>query len=263
MTPFEKLVSIMSTLRSENGCPWDREQTHDTLRPYLIEEAYEVLDAIESHDDKSLREELGDLLLQVVFHAQLASETARFSIDDVADSIVEKLIRRHPHVFGDVKADTPHEVLNNWEKIKQAEDTSGRKSILDGLPGHLPALLKAYRVQEKVARVNFDWDDIRDVFGKVHEEIDELQEAHTHQDQTKLEEEFGDLLFSLVNLARHLKVTPEDALRRTIQKFMDRFKYVEETMNLKGESLEDSTLERMDELWEEAKRLERDGEMRK
>ena len=201
MSPFERLVSIMQTLRSENGCPWDREQTHETLRPYLIEEAYEVLDAIDAKDDSELKVELGDLLLQVVFHAQLAREDDRFTIDDVAEAVSEKLIRRHPHVFGDVKADTSDQVLTNWEKIKQNEKGNRNKSVLDGLPSHLPALLKAFRIQEKVARVNFDWEDVREVFGKVREEIAELEEAHAGRDQQSLEEEFGDLLFSMVNLA--------------------------------------------------------------
>ena len=256
MSNFEKLVSIMETLRSDKGCPWDREQTHESLRPYLIEEAYEVLDAIDTKDDNELKIELGDLLLQVVFHAQLAHEEGRFSIDDVSAAVTEKLIRRHPHVFGDVKADTSDQVLENWEKIKQREKGPGKKSVLDGLPSQLPALLKAFRIQEKVSRVNFDWQDVKEVFGKVREEISELEEAHDSTDQAAQEEEFGDLLFSMVNLARHLKVTPEDALRFTNEKFIKRFNYIEEKMALNGESMDDATMERLDLLWEEAKRLE-------
>ncbi len=257
MSNFEKLISIMKTLRSDKGCPWDREQTHESLRPYLIEEAYEVLDAIDAKDDNELKIELGDLLLQVVFHAQLAHEEGLFSIDDVSSAVSEKLIRRHPHVFGDAKADTSDQVLTNWEKIKQSEKGPGKKSVLDGLPSHLPALLKAFRIQEKVARVNFDWQDIKAVFGKIREEISELEEAHDSTDQAAQEEEFGDLLFSLVNLARHLKVTPEDALRFTNEKFIRRFNYIEEKMSLTGESMDDATLEQLDLLWDEAKRLEK------
>ena len=234
MSNFEKLVSIMETLRSDKGCPWDREQTHESLRPYLIEEAYEVLDAIDTKDDNELKIELGDLLLQVVFHAQLAHEEGRFSIEDVSGAVTEKLIRRHPHVFGDVKADTSDQVLENWEKIKQREKGPGKKSVLDGLPSQLPALLKAFRIQEKVSRVNFDWQDVKEVFGKVREEIYELEEAHDSTDQAAQEEEFGDLLFSMVNLARHLKITPEDALRFTNEKFIKRFNYIEEKMALNG-----------------------------
>ncbi len=256
MSNFEKLVSIMETLRSDKGCPWDREQTHESLRPYLIEEAYEVLDAIDTKDDNELKIELGDLLLQVVFHAQLAHEEGRFSIEDVSGAVTEKLIRRHPHVFGDVKADTSDQVLENWEKIKQREKGPGKKSVLDGLPSQLPALLKAFRIQEKVSRVNFDWQDVKEVFGKVREEISELEEAHDSTDQAAQEEEFGDLLFSMVNLARHLKITPEDALRFTNEKFIKRFNYIEEKMALNGESMDDATMERLDLLWEEAKRLE-------
>jgi tetrapyrrole methylase family protein/MazG family protein len=248
----------MTRLRSEQGCPWDKKQTHETLRPYLIEEAYEVLDAIEQGQDAAFCEELGDLLLQVVFHAQIASETGRFTIDDVSSAIVDKLIRRHPHVFGDVKADTPEQVLVNWEKIKKEEKGGKRRSVLDGLPGHLPALLYAYRIQEKVAKVHFDWDDAREVIKKVREEFSELESAFSDMNQETLEEELGDLLFSIVNLSRHLRVTPEDALRRTNLKFMDRFRYIEQALELNGESLEEASFERLDALWEEAKRKKRE-----
>ncbi|MBI4551149.1 MAG: nucleoside triphosphate pyrophosphohydrolase [Candidatus Latescibacteria bacterium] len=256
MTPFERLVNIMATLRAEHGCPWDRQQTHESIRPYLIEEAYEVLDAIDQRDDTRFREELGDLLLQIVFHAQMAREGGRFTIDDLITTVVEKLIRRHPHVFGSVEAKTADQVLINWEKIKHTEGGQQRKSVLEGLPNHLPALLKAYRVQEKVARVGFDWSAVDDVFKKVQEEITEFRDAYAVWDRERLEDEFGDLLFSLVNLARHIRISPEDALRRTIQRFVDRFQYIEETLRLNGESLDNASLERMDALWEEAKRRE-------
>lgn len=256
MTPFDRLVDIMAILRSENGCPWDREQTHESLRPYLIEEAYEVLDALEHRDDGRFREELGDLLLQVVFHAQLAREGGRFTIDDVITAVVEKLIRRHPHVFGDVKANTADQVLINWEKIKHAEGGEQRNSVLEGLPDHLPALLKAYRVQEKVARTGFDWSAVDEVFKNIQEELAEFRAAYTAWDRKTMEKEFGDLLFALVTLARHLKLSPEDALRRTIQTFIDRFQSVEATLQLNGESLDSASLERIEALWDEAKRRE-------
>ena len=259
MTPFEELVDIMAKLRSEAGCPWDREQTHQTLRPYLIEEAYEVLDALDNREDGDFRDELGDLLLQVVFHAQIAAEERRFDVHDVARAINEKLVRRHPHVFGDTRADTADEVLTNWEKIKREEKGSeDRKSVLDGLPAGMPALLRAYRIQEKVARVNFDWDDVKEVLEKVGEEIDEVRRALEKGERTKIEEEFGDLLFSLVNLSRHLNVPPEDALRRSNDKFIRRFRYIEAALELKGDSLERATFGELDALWDEAKQRESD-----
>jgi tetrapyrrole methylase family protein/MazG family protein len=260
MSPFEELVSIMTRLRSPTGCPWDREQTHLTLRPYLIEEAYEVLDALDNRDDGDFRDELGDLLLQVVFHAQIATEEQRFDIDDVARAINDKLVRRHPHVFGNTRADTADEVLTNWEKIKREEKGGkSRKSVLDGLPAGMPALLHAYRIQEKVARVNFDWDDVQAVLLKVGEEIDEVSKALEQGDKKKIEEEMGDLLFSMVNLSRHLNVPPEDALRRSNDKFMRRFRYIEAALELRGENLERATFEELDALWEEAKQRELDG----
>ena len=260
MSPFEELVSIMTRLRSPTGCPWDREQTHQTLRPYLIEEAYEVLDALDNRDDGDFRDELGDLLLQVVFHAQIATEEQRFDIDDVARAINDKLVRRHPHVFGNIRADTADEVLTNWEKIKREEKGGkSRKSVLDGLPASMPALLHAYRIQEKVARVNFDWDDVKAVLLKVSEEIDEVSKALEQGDKKHIEEEMGDLLFSMVNLSRHLNVPPEDALRRSNDKFMRRFRYIEAALELRGENLERATFEELDALWEEAKQRELDG----
>jgi tetrapyrrole methylase family protein/MazG family protein len=264
MSSFEKLVSIMAQLRSAEGCPWDKEQTHNTLRPYLIEEAYEVLEALDLGDDQSFKEELGDLLLQVVFHAQIATEEDRFTIEDISQHIVDKLIRRHPHVFGEVEANTAGEVLNNWEKIKQQERGNKTESVLNGLPAQLPALLRAHRIQEKVAQVNFDWDQINDVLNKVREEFEELADVvgKKEEDQNKsdrLEEEMGDLLFSLVNVSRHLNITPEDALRRSNQKFIKRFRYIEDILQLNGERLDQASFERLDELWDEAKKIEVEG----
>ena len=251
MNDLYRLVEVMKRLRSEHGCPWDREQTHETLKPYLLEEAYEVLNAIDSKDDTHLMEELGDLLLQIVFHAQLAAEEGRFTIDDVARSIVNKLVRRHPHVFSDVKVKNAQEVLKNWEQIKKDE---GKKSVLDGVPEHLPALLKARRVQEKAKRVGFDWDSVDGVVEKLVEEIKELIEAVAKDKVKDAEEEFGDILFSLVNISRFLGIDAEDSLRKTINKFMKRFYYIEEKVKKKGNKpLGDHTLKELDGLWEEAK----------
>lgn len=252
--PVLKLVEIMAKLRSDEGCPWDREQTHASLRPYLIEEAYEALDAIDDADDAHLREELGDVLLQVVFHAQIAHETGRFNFDDVEATIVEKLIRRHPHVFGNEEATTSDQVLENWEKIKRSEQGETRHSVLDGLPRQMPALLRAFRIQEKVAKVNFDWNDVRDVLAKVREEIDELEEAINSTEKARMEQEIGDLFFSVVNLSRHIGIPPEDALHKSNQRFSERFRYIEKALELKGERIEQASFERLDTLWEEAKK---------
>lgn len=258
MSSFDELVDVMAKLRSEEGCPWDKEQTHESMRPYLIEEAYEVLEALDAGDDENFKGELGDLLLQVVFHAQIATEEKRFTIDDVSRQIVDKLIHRHPHVFGDLKLNDANEVLDNWERIKQNEKSNKTGSVLDGLPNQLPALLRAFRIQEKVARVNFDWDNIEDVIAKVREEFDEITEVvgkktDDQPDQDRLEEEIGDLLFSIVNMARHLNVPPEDALRRSNAKFIERFKFIEKKLEENNEKLEQTTFERLDALWDQAK----------
>jgi tetrapyrrole methylase family protein/MazG family protein len=249
---FDELVQVMKRLRGEGGCPWDREQDHQSLKPYMIEEAYEVLEAIDREDDKELREELGDLLLQVVFHAQIAEEEGRFTVDQVAASIVEKLKRRHPHVFSDVKVSGSDEVLQNWEEIKRGE---GKKSVLDGVPAALPALLKARRVQEKVRRVGFDWEAPMDAFDKLNEEIDELKEAVQAGTTEGVEEEFGDVLFSLVNVSRFLDVDAEEALRNTIQKFMRRFRYVEDQVAGRGDRpIQEYSLQELDAFWEQSKK---------
>jgi tetrapyrrole methylase family protein/MazG family protein len=246
-----RLVDVMKRLRSPGGCPWDREQTHESLKPYLLEEAYEVLSAIDMHDDEELKEELGDLLLQIVFHAQLADEENRFSIDDVAESIVKKLIRRHPHVFSEVKVNGSEEVLQNWEKIKKDE---GKKSALDGVPPTLPALLKARRVQEKAKRVGFDWDNAEGAFEKVVEEVNELKKAIVEGKKGTVEEELGDVLFSIVNVSRFVDVDAEDSLRKTINKFMARFQYIEKKIEKHGKKpLEHHSLGELDHLWEKAK----------
>jgi tetrapyrrole methylase family protein/MazG family protein len=251
LSAFDELVEVMARLRRKDGCPWDREQSHESLKPYIIEETYEVLDAIDRKDDNELREELGDLLLQIVFHAQIAAEQSRFTMDDVAAAIVEKLKRRHPHVFGSVKVEDSQEVLRNWEEIKKEE---GKDSVLDGVPDGLPALLKAQRVQEKVRRVGFDWESIGGAFAKVQEEIDELEKAVKKGDQAGIEDEFGDILFSLVNVARFLDINAEESLRQTTRKVSNRFQYIERRIEEKGERpIEEYTLEELDALWDEAK----------
>ncbi len=255
---FDELIRLMSRLRSKNGCPWDREQTHRSLRPYLIEESYEVLDTIEDRDDPRLKEELGDLLLQIVFHAQIARERRKFDIHQVIEHLVEKLKARHPHVFGKKKRVSKEEVLRDWEHIKLTADGTGNKTVLSGIPRHLPALLKAYRVQEKVARFDFDWESAGEVFSKIEEEITELKGALARRKAKpdEVEEELGDILFSWVNLSRHLNVNPEFALRRTIDKFVKRFGYVERELKRRKVPLKEAGLPLMDSLWEEAKRSE-------
>jgi len=250
-TPFEKLTEIMAQLRAPNGCPWDREQTHATLRPYLLEETYEVLEAMDNGDMPHLKEELGDLLLQVVFHAQIASEKNDFNIDDVVNGISEKLERRHPHVFGDVVINTAEEQTAHWEQIKRKE---GKKSAIDGVPPALPALTRARRVQEKATSVGFDWPSPEPVLEKVREEIDELTEARAEGSQAHIEEEYGDLLFALVNLARFIKVDPEAALQKSTHKFSARFKAVEKRMLADGHPMKNATLEEMDHYWNEVKK---------
>ncbi|WP_418219427.1 nucleoside triphosphate pyrophosphohydrolase [Clostridium formicaceticum] len=248
------LVEIMEILRSKEGCPWDIKQTHDSLKPYLIEESYEVLEAIDKKDDILLEEELGDLLLQVIFHSQIAKERNVFTMEDVVQGICEKLIFRHPHVFRGVKADTSKEALQTWEQQKQQEKQI--KSIADSMtmiPKELPALLKAVKVQKKAANVGFDWDELKDVVSKVKEELQEVLEAEKAKDAAKLSEEIGDLIFAAVNLSRFLKVDPEDALNATCRKFINRFQYIEMTAAKEGKTLEEMTLKEMDLLWEKAK----------
>lgn len=254
---MERLLDIMARLRSPGGCPWDRQQTHDSLRPYVIEEAYEVVEAIDSGPTAKIAEELGDLLLQVAFHAQIATELGEFTFDDVVEAICKKLVRRHPHIFGDVEASDADQVLHNWERIKQEErqsETGKPSSILDSVPKYLPALMYANKIQEKAARVGFDWPDADGAAAKVWEEAAELKEAMAGADHSRIEDELGDLLFAVVNVARLLKVDPEGALRHTGAKFAARFKFIEARAEEVGTALEDMTLEEMDEVWNEAKR---------
>lgn len=247
---FEELVRIMSRLRAPDGCPWDKEQTPQSAVGYIIEEAFETVEAIELGSARAVKEELGDLLLQVVFQSQMVADTtAEFTIADVIDVICNKLIVRHPHVFGDVTVSDSTEVLANWEKIKSVEKTH-RESILDGLPKGLPALLTAYRVGEKASRVGFDWKDVEGILQKIEEESREL---HTAKTATAIEEEFGDLLFTLANLGRFLKVDPETALRKSLKKFTRRFQWIENACKQKGTPLQHLSASEWDALWNQAK----------
>jgi MazG family protein len=253
---FEGLLELMARLRAPGGCPWDREQTLQSLRPYLIEEAYEVLDAIEREDWVHLPEELGDLQLQIVFQAQMASESGLFSIDDVIDAISRKLIRRHPHVFGEESIDTAGRVVKRWEEIKaeeKAERGGPAGSILDETLRHQPAVLEAYDLGKRASREGFDWERYEDLIAKLREEAEELAEARDGGDSDDLEDEVGDLLFMAVNIARFLKVNPELALKRSNRKFRERFGYVERALEARGRTLQESTLEEMEELWQQAK----------
>lgn len=253
MDKFQKLLDIMASLRSESGCPWDREQTRESLAPYLVEETYEVIEAIEENSPRKIKEELGDLLFQIVFHCQLAKERGEFSMDDVIDAISAKMVRRHPHVFGDEKFETSEEVLKQWEDRKK-EEGKNRESILEGVPKELPSLLKAHRIQSRAARVGFDWNKISDVMEKLDEELSEFREALEQKKQEAIEDELGDVLFVLVNISRFVGVNPEGALRKTISKFISRFRYIEMKAANADRKLSDMTLEEMDALWEEAKK---------
>lgn len=245
---FQRLLNIMDDLRAQ--CPWDKKQTMQSLRHLTIEETYELGDAILDNDLQEVKKELGDLLLHIVFYAKIGSETGDFDIADVANGVCDKLIIRHPHIYGDVKVDDEEDVKRNWEKIKLKE---GNKSVLGGVPKSLPALVKASRIQDKAAGVGFDWDNIDDVFAKVKEEIEELHAEVKAQKHTAIEAEFGDVLFSLINYARFLKVNPEDALERTNKKFIARFQYLERKAAESGKSLRDMTLAEMEAYWQEAK----------
>ncbi len=247
---FERLLNIMDDLREK--CPWDKKQTLQSLRHLTIEETYELGDAILDNNLEEVKKELGDLLLHIVFYAKIGSETNNFDIADVCNEICEKLIHRHPHIYGDVEVADEEEVKQNWEKLKLKE---GKKSVLEGVPKSLPALVKASRIQDKVKAVGFDWEEPQQVWEKVQEELQELQEEVTSGNQDKMEAEFGDVLFSMINYARFLNINPEDALERTNKKFIKRFQYLESKATELRKSLMDMTLAEMDVFWEEAKRL--------
>jgi MazG family protein len=260
---FNELVAVMERLRAPGGCPWDREQTYASLAQYLVEETYETFEAIQeadrTGDTTNLREELGDILLQVVFHSTIAAEKGDFTIDQVVKGVTEKLVLRHPHVFGEEELKTAADVLNNWDKLKANErEKSGKverekDSILDEVTTHFPALLEGLKLTKKAAKVGFDWENVGQIYDKLNEELDELNRAISDDEQAKIEEEIGDLLFVVVNLARKLEVEPETALKRTNRKFRQRFKYIEKQLKARGRTLEESNVEEMDALWNAAK----------
>lgn len=253
---LEKLISLMERLRAPNGCPWDKEQTLESLIPFIIEEAYEVISAIDSKDPSHIKEELGDLMFQVIFASQITKEKNEFDIADVIDTSFTKMVRRHPHVFGDVKAETPEEVLKHWAEIKKEEKKeAGKKEggYLSGIPEVLPALLRAHKVSQKAAKVGFDWKDVREVLAKMEEEMNEFRQAVLARNAEEMEEELGDFLFTVVNIGRFLEVNPENALRKTIGKFINRFHYIEKKLDEKGMDLSTTPIEEMERLWQESK----------
>ncbi|NLJ48299.1 MAG: nucleoside triphosphate pyrophosphohydrolase [Candidatus Atribacteria bacterium] len=248
---FGELIELVAILRSENGCPWDREQTRESLKPLMLEEMYEAFDAIDRKNEADLREELGDMLLHIVFQAQIAAEQGTFNLTDVLKQLIFKMKKRHPHVFGDIQVQNVDEVLLNWETIKK--DEKEKESMLSSIPQNLPALLRAQIIQSRVARVGFDWSNAKEVWKKIIEEQKELKEAWKNQDQDAIEEEWGDLVFALVNLSRHLHLQPEDALQKASKRFAQRFRYIENEIKKQGKKIENLSLEEMDELWNKAK----------
>ncbi len=253
---FQRLVEIMALLRGPEGCPWDREQNFDTIKPYTLEETYEVMDAIDRRAWADLADELGDFMLQAVFHAQMASEQGLFNIEDSLDAINEKLVRRHPHVFGTAQAETAGEVKQRWDEIKAGERKERgveHKSLLDSIPRAQPALMEARGIASKAAKVGFDWENVDQVFEKMREELDELAHARTSASQAEVEDEIGDLLFVIVNIARFLEVDPEQALRKTNAKFRRRFAYLEDRLRERGKTPSESSIEEMEALWQQAK----------
>jgi tetrapyrrole methylase family protein/MazG family protein len=264
---FSKLVIVMETLRGKNGCPWDKEQTRESLKPFLLEEAYEVLEAIDDEDPEILKEELGDLLFQVVFHSQIANERREFGIEDVLACIIDKMTRRHPHVFGAARSSrkkgmpaTSKEVLARWEELKQKEKRNRkRRSVLDGVPKPLPALMRAHQLQTRASRVGFDWKEMRPVWNKVREEMKELEQAIGEGQARRIQDEIGDVFFALVNMARFLKLDPEESLRKANHRFVERFSYMERKAGKSHKTLSSMTLNEMDRLWDEAKSVERKG----
>ncbi|PEJ59838.1 nucleoside triphosphate pyrophosphohydrolase [Bacillus sp. AFS002410] len=253
---FETLRSVIATLRGPDGCPWDQKQTHVSLKKYLLEEAYELIEAIDEEDDDHIIEELGDVLLQVMLHAQIGEDEGYFSIQDVIQVLVSKLIYRHPHVFSTVHVNNEEEVLKNWQELKQAEKGHVVESVLSGIPKELSGLLKAEKLQRKAAKVGFDWKELPPVVDKVREELTEVLDAIESKDQSKIEAELGDLLFSIVNLARFIDVNPEEAILKTNMKFTKRFQYIETRLNEINKTFSDVSLEEMDEIWNEAKKFE-------
>ena len=259
---FKNLIGIMEKLRSEEGCPWDKEQTHETLKSCLIEEVYEVIDAVNSRDSEQLKEELADLFFLIIFYCQIADDSKIFNINNLLEVCLDKMTRRHPHVFGDKTVDGASEALSQWNEIKrkEAEAKQGskankNKSIVDNIPKHLPALQKAQKVQKKVAQVGFDWKIVDDVIAKVDEELEEVKDAVNEENEEQIAEEIGDLLFAVVNLSRFFKLDSEDLLRKSISKFINRFKKLETGLSATGKNIEECSLEEMDDMWNKVKAL--------
>lgn len=259
--PFDSLIKIMEALRGPQGCPWDKGQTRESLKPFLVEELYELLEALDEDNPDKIKEELGDLLFQIVFHCHLSKETGQFDINDVINKIVDKMINRHPHVFGDKNLKTSEDVLSWWEEQKKKEKK--QESIIDGVPKALPALLRAHRLQDKASRAGFDWERVEDVFKKLDEELNELKSALDKKDQKAIEYELGDIFFVLVRISSFVNVNPEDALRKTISKFTHRFRYIEKRASEQERKLTEMTLDEMEVLWEESKKSPPDNDTRK
>ena len=252
---FRKLIEIVDTLMGENGCPWDNVQTRESLKPYLVEETYEVLEALDTNDPDQIKDELGDLLYQILFHSKISSKNNEFDIKDVLNNLKEKMVRRHPHVFKEGQINTPDQVIERWEEIKKEEKThSNHPSILDSVPKQLPSLLRAQKLQKKAAKEGFDWDEISDVFDKLDEEISEFKSAVLEGKGTDIQSELGDILFVLVNIAKFKKIDAEEALRSTNNKFIKRFQYIEQEVAKQGKTLKETSLEDMERHWQNAKK---------
>jgi len=258
---IQELVNVIKKLRAPDGCPWDRKQTPESLITPFLEEAYELIEAIYEKNPEKIKEELGDVLLHIVFQAVFAEEKSEFTMKDVIKEIVEKIKRRHPHVFGNLKTDSIEEINKNWEEIKAREKGKENRKLLEGIPKNLPALFYAYKVTKKVAKVGFDWPDLSNMFEKLEEELEEFEEALLTNEKSKIEEELGDVLFMLVNLSRKLGINPEEALMKTNRKFVKRFNFIEEELKKKNLNFKDVNLKYMDNLWEKAKKLESCGKL--
>ena len=254
LNSLSKLIKITETLMGDDGCPWDKVQTRESLKPYLVEETYEVLEALDENDPEKIKDELGDLLYQILFHSKISSLKGEFNFRDVIDNLSEKMVRRHPHVFKGGKLNTPDQVVGQWEEIKKKENNkANQKSVLDSIPINLPSLIKAQKLQKKAAKEGFDWDQINDVFDKLDEEIKEFKEAVLKKTPADIQSEIGDIIFVITNIAKFYEVDAEEALRSTNNKFIKRFQYIEQKMDEKGKTLKDSPLEEMERYWQEAK----------
>ena len=254
LNSLSKLIKITDTLMGKDGCPWDKVQTRESLKPYLVEETYEVLDALDANDPEKIKDELGDLLYQILFHSKISSLKGEFNFRDVIDNLSEKMVRRHPHVFQEGELNTPDQVVKQWEEIKRNEkNQANQKSILDNIPKNLPSLLRAQKLQKKAAKEGFDWDQIGDVFDKLDEEIAEFKEAVLKKKSADIQNEIGDIIFVITNIAKCYKIDAEEALRSTNNKFIKRFQYIEQKIEAKGKTLKDSPLEEMERYWQEAK----------